>query len=83
MLRHVRSHLNDKRFKCSYCPEAFVARESVKCHEMKYHTGKFTFTCETCGKGFYQTCNYKLHLRTHSGLDRYLLFFGFKLKFKS
>ena len=45
---HMRKH-EGRGYACEYCPKLFKAPKSLRYH-LSEHTGKFTFTCDTCGK---------------------------------
>ena len=67
-----RAH-NDKRFLCTSpgCGRTYTSSSSLSRH-MQVHTGKFSFFCERCRKGFNERTNYDQHVAKHEGRSFYL-----------
>lgn len=52
--------------KCPTCPKVYKNRDVLR-HHLKLYCGgkKPTFTCELCGKHFYQKSNWRVHQAVH------------------
>ena len=62
---HMRIHVNERKFKCDECGQAFMQKEFLARHKLT-HTGEVPFRCDTCGKAFRQLVNLKQHkIRKH------------------
>ena len=62
---HMRIHINERRFKCDECGQAFMQKEFLTRHKLT-HTGEVPFRCDICGKAFRQLVNLKQHkIRKH------------------
>ena len=62
------------KYACTECEKRYTRNSHLKRRNshlkrhMQLHTGRFSFHCETCGKGFNQGHLYKDHVRAHQGL---------------
>lgn len=63
---HMRVHMGQKLFFCTFCDKRFVELTNMKQH-MFIHTGERPYQCEECGKDFAQQSNLKSHMRIHTG----------------
>ena len=54
-------------YACSQCEKRYTEKRSLDRH-MQLHTGKFSYYCNICGKGFNAGDHYKDHVRAHQGL---------------
>ncbi len=52
---------------CSRCDRSFTNPQSLRLH-MQNHTGRFSFWCDLCKKGYSQKGNYKAHMAKHEGI---------------
>ena len=59
--------------KCQFCDKEFYnnAVRKKEVHEIRYHTKKYTFVCQHCGKGFASSDNHIIHERIHTGVKPY------------
>ncbi|XP_044727365.1 gastrula zinc finger protein XlCGF7.1-like [Chrysoperla carnea] len=64
--RHISSvHLNERKYQCTFCPQAFCAKSTWVHHE-RLHTGENPHKCEVCGKAFAQKIALTVHMKTHN-----------------
>ncbi|XP_042894024.1 zinc finger protein 22-like [Penaeus japonicus] len=61
---HLRSHLGDKRYKCTVCGKAFVQGQNLKTH-MNIHTGEKPYKCKLCGKVYSRHHGLANHMKNH------------------
>ena len=64
---HLKSHTQEKTYKCSMCVQAFVDSSTLKKH-LRTHTGEKPYGCHICGKRFAQSGNLKRHMNMHDKL---------------
>ena len=62
---------NEKRYQCTLCILSYTSSSSLSRH-MQVHTGKFSFHCEHCRKGFNERSNYQQHMIKHEGKPSHL-----------
>lgn len=59
-------HSNDKRFKCTLCPNEYKRSKELTCHIASLHTGEVKYSCLWCPKTFYNNSNFRKHkLKIH------------------
>ena len=75
VLFQKRRQMTTRRFVWPTCNKQFTAKSSLSIHTETY-TGKFTYFCEMCQKGFSGNTNYKIHMRSHEGLRYYCSYCG-------
>lgn len=65
-LRHRRSHVEEKKYKCGIleCPKVFREKHHLETH-MRLHYGEKPFVCPKCGKLFSDKSNCTQHIKTH------------------
>ena len=52
---------------CSVCEKEFQTQSGLWKH-MSSHTGKYSYTCPTCGKGFNEKHIFESHINMHEGI---------------
>ena len=55
-----------KILKCNECNKTFNTKAGFDRHR-QHHTGKYSYFCSICRKGYNNGYNYKLHVRGHEG----------------
>ncbi|XP_041564440.1 zinc finger protein 333 isoform X3 [Drosophila elegans] len=64
--RHLRTHIQDRPYKCSQCSKSYTSHSQLKLH-LKTHSGERAFKCSVCSKTFNQKSHLGPHLRIHTG----------------
>lgn len=65
---HNATHSEDKLFRCPLCTYKTPKRTGLLIHINYVHLKKFTYICETCGRGFNDVVLYKEHNNEHLGI---------------
>lgn len=72
---HLRSHTNDRPFKCPYddCDKDYLEEKHLSQHIKGSHTHDRKYTCPEpgCGKSFVTNTRLRRHALVHEGADRY------------
>lgn len=66
VVRHQRSHLIEKPYRCSQCGKSFARSTDFIRHQIT-HTGEKPYTCVKCGKSFTRSSVLIEHQRIHTG----------------
>ena len=72
MARHIaqkHTAMEDRKFKCTFCPKAFISSKGLKDH-VNTHTGEKPYICKFCGKGSASFGSHRGHERSHEGYKR-------------
>nr|CAB3268041.1 ZF(C2H2)-88 zinc finger protein [Phallusia mammillata] len=57
-----------QRYSCRLCNKKFSTKELVVMHKLQHNTvNPRRYTCHVCEKGFEFQCNWKRHMRCHTG----------------
>ncbi|KAL0961835.1 hypothetical protein UPYG_G00332290 [Umbra pygmaea] len=67
---HLRIHSNEKNYLCGICGRKFMSRfnrSGSLTYHMRTHTHRHLkpYSCEKCGKSFYEQSHVKVHMKTH------------------
>ena len=57
-----------KMFRCNECSKTFTSKKGLNGH-IQHHTGKYSYFCGLCRKGFPQACDYKRHMKRHEDIN--------------
>ncbi|CAG7950198.1 unnamed protein product [Penicillium nalgiovense] len=70
---HIRSHNNERIFKCEDCDKSFLRASHLQHHIKSVHTGVRDFVCDYpgCEKSFVNRVRLRRHVATHDGDDKY------------
>ena len=58
---------NKGMFSCSRCDKQFNKKASLTLH-MQHHTGRFSYYCDKCHKGFPNGGHFRDHMNKHDGV---------------
>uniref|UniRef100_A0A8D1VNE6 Zinc finger and SCAN domain-containing protein 25 n=1 Tax=Sus scrofa TaxID=9823 RepID=A0A8D1VNE6_PIG len=70
LVRHQRTHEEEKSFGCVECGKGFTLREYLTKHQ-RTHLGKRPYVCGQCWKTFSQRHHLEVHQRSHTGEKPY------------
>lgn len=60
----MRTHSDDKPFKCEHCNISFGQRFQLVIHTRK-HTGERTYVCDVCSRAFASKDSLRVHSEIH------------------
>ncbi|XP_057384900.1 zinc finger and SCAN domain-containing protein 25 isoform X1 [Balaenoptera acutorostrata] len=66
LVRHQRTHEEDKSYGCGECGKGFALREYLLKHQ-RTHLGRRPYACGECWKSFSQRQHLEVHQRSHTG----------------
>ncbi|XP_019786186.1 zinc finger and SCAN domain-containing protein 25 isoform X3 [Sagmatias obliquidens] len=66
LVRHQRTHEEDKSYGCGECGKGFALREYLLKHQ-RTHLGRRPYACGECWKTFSQRHHLEVHQRSHTG----------------
>jgi uncharacterized Zn-finger protein len=68
LIRHIRTHVGYKAYRCDDCGKCFLEAHALKQH-VRVHTNERPYPCtfEGCGKGFKTSSALTAHMRGHKG----------------
>ncbi|XP_041470878.1 zinc finger protein 431-like [Lytechinus variegatus] len=58
-------YLQQRPFKCRFCPKRYVLRKKVSEHEREHHTGDAAYKCSYCPKLFISEAKMLVHINSH------------------
>ncbi|XP_023616796.1 zinc finger and SCAN domain-containing protein 25 isoform X2 [Myotis yumanensis] len=70
LVRHQRTHEEEKSYGCVECGKGFTLREYLMKHQ-RTHLGKRPYVCSECWKTFSQRHHLEVHQRSHTGEKPY------------
>ncbi|XP_032315655.1 LOW QUALITY PROTEIN: zinc finger and SCAN domain-containing protein 25 [Camelus ferus] len=70
LVRHQRTHEEEKAYGCVECGKGFTLREYLMKHQ-RTHLGKRPYVCSECWKAFSQRHHLEVHRRSHTGEKPY------------
>ncbi|XP_038053859.1 zinc finger protein 236-like isoform X3 [Patiria miniata] len=65
LMRHRRTHTNERPFECVDCHQAFRRKCHLKRHWQRIHSGEKPFKCAICGKAFSDRDHQRQHETIH------------------
>nr|XP_054747990.1 zinc finger protein 629-like [Lytechinus pictus] len=65
LMRHRRTHSNERPFECAECHQAFRRKCHLKRHWQRIHSGEKPFKCGICGKAFSDRDHQRQHETIH------------------
>ena len=63
--RHLRTHEDDKPFRCIYCPASYNIADNLKLHLATHVEMGGKPVCPECGKTFSRMASLKAHIMMH------------------
>ncbi|CAK7217786.1 hypothetical protein SCUCBS95973_003262 [Sporothrix curviconia] len=68
---HLRSHTNDRPFKCPDCPKTYLEEKHLRQHIKGSHSQERQYVCTECSKAFLTATRLRRHAAVHEGQDRF------------
>lgn len=68
---HLRSHTNDRPFKCPDCPKTYLEEKHLRQHIKGSHSQERQYVCDECDKAFLTATRLRRHAAVHEGQDRF------------
>ena len=70
LIKHVKTHTQDRTFQCVQCDKQFKTRASLSAHVNGTHNDKRRFVCDFCGMRTSWRLSYLEHMKLHTGEPR-------------
>ncbi|ERS97245.1 hypothetical protein HMPREF1624_06576 [Sporothrix schenckii ATCC 58251] len=68
---HLRSHTNDRPFKCTQCPKTYLEEKHLRQHIKGSHSQERQYFCSECDKAFLTATRLRRHAAVHEGQERF------------
>lgn len=68
---HLRSHTNDRPFKCPDCSKTYLEEKHLRQHIKGSHSQDRQYVCSECDKAFLTATRLRRHAAVHEGQDRF------------
>lgn len=68
---HLRSHTNDRPFKCPNCAKTYLEEKHLRQHIKGSHSHERQYVCEACDKAFLTATRLRRHAAVHEGQERF------------
>lgn len=68
---HLRSHTNDRPFKCPDCDKTYLEEKHLRQHIKGSHSQERQYVCSECDKAFLTATRLRRHAAVHEGQDRF------------
>ena len=66
---HMRTHVEQKPFKCPICEKEFTQKNNLERHLLTHETDTPRFECEICHKTFAHKESLAVHMNEHNGVE--------------
>jgi len=70
LVKHEKTHTNDREFQCKHCDKAFKTNASLSAHVNGSHNETRRFVCDYCGMRTSWRISYLEHMKLHTGEPR-------------
>ena|SRR6218665_1701981 len=80
--RHIKTHSEERLFKCSICENALVSKTSLENHG-RTHSGVKPYKCNLCDKAFALKTTLHNHARNHTEKTQSTALYPAKFSLKS
>lgn len=66
---HMRTHVDEKPFKCHLCESSFTQKNNLDRHLLTHDENAPKFECEICHKSFAHKESLAVHMNKHNGIE--------------